>query len=454
MRVPGSARQPHRRQNAASQPIPVDIPGVSGGTTATNVINSAENSLIVNTNTANIPSASVPGIVSGSAIVITTTSSVATSSSIATPSSSAASSPASDISIGTVIATCLGAFVGLLILIFVAVWWYKRSGQNIKKSDGRSPPSTTRNARGKPERPDPWNRLEEKEIDVWEGMIPSPSIKGVIFPATAESPPQVAGSAEKLSTMFKKTPSLHSTDKGSSESHSVPYFAQTLAQSAEFAKYHPHLAEELAKTVTPMRPNITRQTSIGPISWDGETIHDDDTFVSLRSKRFDSHLTNANEALSPAMVRVVNTPIATSSEPHYWESAEVMHYNEDNQEIQNPFSDVPLETRKNTDNPFFNAQGQVDVLKQRSSNPFTDSARVSRVTIHTTEEPLDSIYDADRALQSLIAALDVSPEEVEQRLRIASMQSTHASIISTGSDYASVVEFPLPPTHALRGAQN
>jgi hypothetical protein len=281
-------------------------------------------------------------------------------------------------------------------------------------------------------------------------MIPSPSTKEVIFPATAESTPQAAGSAEKLSTMFKKTPSLHSTEKGSSESHGAPYFAHALAQSAEFAKYHPHLAEELAKTVTPMRPNMTRQNSNGPISWDGETIHEDDTFVSLRSKRFDSHLTNANEALSPAMVRVVNTPIATSSEPHYWESAEVMHYDEvDNQEVQNPFSDVPLETRKNAGNPFFNAQGQVDVLKPRSSNPFTDSARVSRVTV---EEPLDSIYSADRALQSLIAALDVSPEEIEQRLRIASMQSTHASIISTASDYASVVEFPLPPTHAPRGA--
>jgi hypothetical protein len=132
-----------------------------------------------------------------------------------------------------------------------------------------------------------------------------------------------------------------------------------------------------------------------------------------------------------------------------------MHYDEANQQVQNPFSDVPLETRKNANNPFFNAQRQVEVPMRRASNPFTDSARVSRTIAQTMEEPLDSMYSADRALQSLIAALnsDISPEEVEQRLRIASMQSTHASIISTYSaDYASVAEFPLPPTHAPRGA--
>lgn len=334
----------------------------------------------------------------------------------------------------------------------MALWWYKRSGQNIKRSDGRLHPS--RNARRKRDRPDPWNRLEEKEVDVWEGMVPSPSTKGVIFPSTTEftlpakSTPQ--GSTDKLGTMFKKSPSLHSTEKDSSESNGAAYFAQTLAQSAEFAKYHPHLAEELAKTVTPMRANMTRQSANGPISWDGETIREDDTFVSLRSQHFNPHLVNTTEALSPPLVKVINTPAATTSQPHYWESAEVMHYDEadlaDIQHVQNPFADIQLETRTNTNNPFFNAQGQVEVPRRRSPNPFSDSARVSRNITGSTPEPLDSAYDADRALQSLIAALNVPPKAE----RIASMQSTHASVISTASDYASIVDFPIPPTHAPR----
>jgi hypothetical protein len=254
--------------------------------------------------------------------------------------------------------------------------------------------------------------------------------------------------------MFKKTPSLHSTDKGSSDSHLAPYFAHALAESAEFAKYHPHLAEELAKTVIPMRPQIARQNSGPPISWDGETVHEDDTFMSLRQGRFDS-LTGGSESLSPTMVKVNNTPTATCSEPHRWESAEVMHYDEaefgDSQQVQNPFSDVASENRKSTHNPFFNAQNKVEAARLRPSNPFTDSARVPRTITHTTEGQLDSMYSADRALQSLIAALDISPEDAEQRLRIASMQSTHVSVISTGSgDDTSVAEFPLPPTRVPR----
>lgn len=451
MHVPGTARQPHRRQNVASQPIPDNIPGVSGGATAT-AGNSAEGSLLVDTKTVNIPSASVPAIVSGSNIVITTITSPTASSSPSASSSAAASSSPNVISLGTVIATCLGAFVGLLIFISLAVLWYKHSGKQIKKSRGRS-----RNTRSKPERLNPWNKLEEKNIDVWEGMVPSPSTGGVIFPPTMESSSHATGSGEKLATMFKKSPSLHSTDKGSSESHGAPYFGHALAESAEFAKYHPHLAEELAKTVTPIRPYIARQNSGPPISWDGETILEDDTFVSLRTGRFDSHLTSGSESLSPTVVKVNNTPTATYSEPHRWESAEVMHYEEvesaDNQQVQNPFSDLASETRKSANNPFFNARDKVEVPRRRSSNPFADSARVPRTITHTPEDSMSSTYTADRALQSLIDALGVSPEDAQERLRIASMQSTHVSVISTGSaDDTSVAEFPLPPTQVPRDA--
>jgi hypothetical protein len=119
-----------------------------------------------------------------------------------------------------------------------------------------------------------------------------------------------------------------------------------------------------------------------------------------------------------------------------------LHYNADQNQTRNPFSDIDLETRKNVNNPFFNAQGLL--TKRRASNPFSDS--VKRPFTHTTHDSSTSMSSTDRAMQSLIAALDVSPEEVEERLRVASM---HPSVKSTGSaleDDASVAEFPLPPT--------
>jgi hypothetical protein len=244
--------------------------------------------------------------------------------------------------------------------------------------------------------------------------------------------------------MFKSSPSLHSTEKStSSDGHGEIEFGDALAGSAQFAKYHPHLAEELAKTVTPMRANVARQDAGPPISWDGETVHDDDTFLSLHSGRIDSsHLSSASEAMSPTIVRPKKAPSAATSEFHRWESAEVLHYSTDQNEARNPFVDIESETRKNVNNPFFNAQGLL--TKRGASNPFADSMK--HPFAHATHESNASMSSTDRALQSLIAALDVSPEEVQERLRVASM---HPSIQSTGSaleDDASVAEFPLPPT--------
>jgi hypothetical protein len=257
-------------------------------------------------------------------------------------------------------------------------------------------------------------------------------------------------SVDKLGTMFKSSPSLHSTEKSmSSDGHGELEFSDALAESAQFAKYHPRLAEELAKTVTPIRTHMVRQEAGPPISWDGETVRDDDTFLSLHSARIDSsHLSSASEAMSPTIVRPQNTPFATSSEPHRWESAEVLHYGDyaGENEVRNPFSDVESESRKSINNPFFNAQGLL--TKRRASNPFSDPAK--RPFTHATQDSNTSISSTDRAMQSLIAALDVSPEEVQARLRVASMQP---SIQSTGSmleDDASVAEFPLPPTQVPR----
>jgi len=314
--------------------------------------------------------------------------------------------------------------------------------------------SVSRNARGDNERRrsrlEPWNKLGEKEVDVWEGMVPSPATRDVItFPPPTANPP-TRGSEDKLGTMFKSSTSLHSKET-SSDGHDL---GDALAESAQFAKYHPHLAEELAKTVMPMRATMARQDTGPPISWDGETIREDEAFVSLHSARIDSsHLSSASEAISPTIVRPKNTPTATSSEPHRWESAEVMHYytsdHADENEAKNPFSDAESESRKSLNNPFFNARDQLTMKKP--SNPFADHPK--RPFTHAPQDSntsMTSISSTDRAMQSLIAALDVTPEEIHERLRVASMQPSIQSNNSTMEDDASVAEFPLPPTEVPR----
>jgi hypothetical protein len=455
MHALGNGRLLHRRQNGDPPPLPT-APGLSGGATATSDPLTTGTSLLVNENGGPPAATSAPGLVSGSNFVITSTpSSLPTSNAAPAASSSAIPSRDSSISLTTVIGACVGAFVGFLFLILVGVWCYKRTGKKGGKGGSGgllSPLSDSRNARGNTERRrsrlEPWNKLGEKEVDVWEGMVPAPSTKGVItFPEPAASP-NSRRSVDKLGTMFKSSPSLHSTNKStSSDGHDGVEFGNELAGSAQFAKYHPHLAEELAKTVTPARAVAARQDTGPPISWDGETIHDDDTYMQMQPGRIDTtHLSSASEAMSPTVVGPKYTPHATSSEFHQWESAEILEYNAGyTEEARNPFSDVETESRKSINNPFFNAQGLV--MKRRPSNPsnpFSDP--VKRPFTHGAQDSNTSMSSTDRAMQSLIAALDISPEEVQERLRVASMQP---SIQSTGSaleDDTSVAEFPLPPT--------
>lgn len=457
MHVSNHVRPLHKRQNGEPPPLPT-APGLGGGATASNDLGSAATSLIVNQNSAELPAiaTAAPALVSGSNIIITNTPTSSPTPSVAPVTSAPTQSSSSNvIPLGTTIGACVGAFIGFLFLVFAGVWYYRRSGRKGRKSGFKgpsSPLSDSRNTRGNTERRrsrlEPWNKLREKELDIWDGMAASPSTRTVItFPEPTVSP-ATRGSVDKLGAMFKSSPSLHSTQKSiSSDEHGQLEFGDALAGSAQFAKYHPHLAEELAKTVTPMRANVARQDAGPPISWDGETVHDDETFLSLHSGRIDSsHLSSASEAMSPTIVRPKVPPSAATPDFHRWESAEVLHYNEDQNQTRNPFSDIDLETRKNVNNPFFNAQGLL--TKRRASNPFSDS--VKRPFTHATQDSSASMSSTDRAMQSLIAALDVSPEEVEERLRIASM---HPSVKSTGSaleDDASVAEFPLPPTQVPR----
>ncbi|KAH7928230.1 hypothetical protein BV22DRAFT_1192944 [Leucogyrophana mollusca] len=349
------------------------------------------------------------------------------------PQSSASSK---DISTGTVVGACVGAFIALVLAISLAVWCNKRSSKPSSRQARSlpSPISQMRNAAGNLSRRqshlEPWARFDNSGEDRWEGMD-----------QMKQRPP--SGPMEKLGAMFHRTPSTTSAEK-SSDGHG----RESIGTMQHFAKYHPGLAAEMAATPAPPAPirQFAGRIEIGPsVSWDGETVGGE-SFLSLRSR--------LSGTMTPT-VMAKSTPPATASEPHKWESAEVMHVDDESDtigELRNPFADGS--TKSKGSNPFFNAQEK----PRTTTNPFADAFATKTVTKEFTNRTESTLSGSsnDRAMQSLIAALEISPEDVKERLRVASMQPSFYSQTSTilsgdEEDVASMTAFPLPPTQIPRG---
>ena len=337
------------------------------------------------------------------------------------------------------------------------------------------------------ERAQSFQQLDDSEKS---GPVPPP-------PSQSHSQ-EMHESDEKNFSMFKKRLSVRTayTSKTNMDEYDLP--------KLEFTKYHPSLAEELALE-NPDKPfaaaAAARQES--GVSWDGQTLGDE-SFLSMRSVRVESG------TMSPTMVMAKMTPPATASALHRWESAEVLHTDEEIAAAayasaapqlgsRNPFADMVEadETpRARSNNPFFNARDAAESANRHSRhrsrsnsrtsraqslvrpesqhatvggpslNPFLDLHEAVPVRSIAVEEPLPDAFVADfksskssvpsgasssafgseRAMASLIAALELPKEQVEERLRIVSMQgSTYSAYSNEESDIATMREFPLPP---------
>ncbi|KZT73652.1 hypothetical protein DAEQUDRAFT_808290 [Daedalea quercina L-15889] len=449
----------HAKRQLAEDPALLSITGFSGVASA--AATSVSGALILNTDTdgSAIPSTIQYSFASGGVTLTSTRSAASTSpttSSSAAPSTTDTSviSHGSAISIGAVVGICVGAFAGLALLIFAFYLYSKRSIKEKKNRSGR------------------WDKLGESE-DKWDGSSPT-------SPGEREL-------QEKNSQMFKKSsPSMRTTRTKVLDDDHGGFNLPPL----EFAKYHPGLAKELALE-QPTLPYAEHRGESG-VSWDGSTVHED-SFLEMRSTRADSG------AISPTLGFAKQTPIVESSPLHKWESAEVLTMGDENvagpKEEQNPFNDVS-EQRRSVANPFFNAQEmQRRPTRSRSnsrgtsyrmsrtrsvsestsvsravsfrksehvSNPFADIQEVPvyRVAppdaIHIRTDSVASGNSANifgaHAMKSLIAALDMPPEEVEERLRVMSTSGSMASSrLSAASgqyddaDIATVRAFPMPP---------
>ncbi|PCH42432.1 hypothetical protein WOLCODRAFT_137910 [Wolfiporia cocos MD-104 SS10] len=408
-------------------------------------------SLILNSATTSAPEVTY-NIASGRVTISSpaTTTAAPTSSSVsASASASSDLSGGSTIAVGTVIGACVGAFAGFGLLLCIFFQFYKRAIKNAAK----------RSAGG-----DKWKKLGD---------------------GASGSSDNTRDMEEKhLGGMFKKSsPSIRTArTKFSDDDHGYDL------PQVEFSKYHPHLAEELAVGY-PKRPfaGEAAHRSDSGTSWDGSTMRDD-SFLSMRSGRVDSG------TISPTIGFAKTTPAAESSPVHRWESAEVLTMEEANaagaHEVQNPFADV-AEQRRSVGNPFFNAQEMQRTgtrsrsnshasrtsrnrastfsdararQSERMSNPFADIQEVPVFRVappppaHSHSASVASGQSGnmfgEHAMKSLIDALDLTQEEVEERLRAVSMHGSTflrlsgVSGLDDDAEITTVREFPMPPADA------
>ncbi|KAI1797263.1 hypothetical protein LXA43DRAFT_983527 [Ganoderma leucocontextum] len=414
---------------------------------------------------------SAPPLVSDSSIVLTTTTPSSTSSS-SPPSdtslgqSAVSSSGRSQVPLGTIVGAGIGVFIGIVVLMFIFYAWHKRSTEKKLSTTGR------RNAEGKAEQ-------QRQQARQFQQLDDSESIQGDVSPTS----PNVRAQQEldeKNFSMFKKSPSVRSAYTHKTGSDDGNHF--DLPQ-LEFTKYHPNLAQELSLDI-PQKPFASAARENSGVSWDGETLGDD-SFLSMRSARVESG------TMSPTMVMAKMTPPATASALHRWESAEVLHIEEEDTSLvpqsKNPFAEMAEEQRSRGTNPFFNAQDMHRRSRAGRSRSNSRTSRTSRAhslvrsdtlgTVNSSTNPFLDPHEAvpfsaiqmpspnsilhspplptgasiqmlgsEHAMASLIAALDLTKDAAEERLRVVSMQGSVMSAYSNDdSDIATMREFPLPP---------
>jgi hypothetical protein len=356
----------------------------------------------------------------------------------ATPSAAGATSGPSNTS---VIGICVGAGLGALLLITAGVLFYRRytRAPPSRRAGPRSPRDDDGEKGRRRSRLEPWARLDEKPPQL--SVPPASPLSGLSGMNPASPGP---------GQLFAKSPSVLS--------HGGP--------SPEPASADVELAHKFAAGLKPLaiappalavpRAQAGRAGSDAD-SWGGETAAEHtDSFLNLREMRMSG-------AMSPVLGFAKQTPPATAGILHVG----ALHAGE-SAVVVNPFTEHDGEAAE-TDvdeaagpNPFFGGGGG-------GGDPFAD-AHAARARAfarsHRTVASDTSIATSasEHAMQSLIAALDLPPEDVEARLRVASMSPSelsaadvdvrarlHASMAPsaisavTFDEEDELPEFPLPP---------
>jgi hypothetical protein len=314
------------------------------------------------------------------------------------------------IPVGTVIGSCIGAFVFVSVLIILGFLFYRRYSESLKKqalTRGRGLQNDKHRRR-------PWNKLEDDE-DKWEGMNQTKEVDQVV-------------PMEKL-TMFKRAASVRTAyTQKSIDDH-------TLAYPQSFAPFDANLVRTLSADHV-----------IDPKSQPSQVAN------SVKGQSNISPSNSLGEPLSSSLNMAIPTPEATVLQSHKWESAEVVQYEGASAEAVEP-SVQDKEARRSMHNPFFGSQEYIRSRsnshaedkspnakgKERmhdsmtssllSSDPFEAMVAQLPKPVLTNHQVTDSSASAEsrsRALQTLMGALELSEDEIHERLRVASMQPSES----------------------------
>lgn len=472
------ARSPHRRQVGIPD-APTNVPGITDSAKVVDAAAPTGSALVFDTAAPAGAEGSAPPLQPGKeAVTITEPATATTTTPTQTPTSvenTAASSKS--ISMSTVIGACVGAFIGAAAFILLAIYFYRRYSQSLKqrhyrRGAPRSAYNDARNSRADIDRrrskAEAWDKLDDGDTeDKWEGMNSGKRPVNREVKEMDTLPPSSMG-------MFQKT--------SSSLSHSNYNSAEDSPTTAAFKMSHPYASSQGAvpdaKDLLGREPqHLLSQIDSGPpLSWG------DSKSSFLSSTRL------SGGAMSPSLSMAIPTPPAVKTEVHHWESAEVVHYSEtaevvnqrQSKGLANPFFNAveyhpaPLSGGSNSSSSYQSAHSrnssnatiqQADVVasnakgKERvvSIDPFRDPLPKPKFINHIATSSTSS-SDNERAIRQLVAAAsldDLSEDEVQRRLRVASMQP---SIISYSGDSmytdaepdpvdeAMMRSFPVPPS--------
>ena len=378
-----------KRSDPIALPSASDISGVA---VATNTAVTATG-LSIDSGVAAGPTPNAPILT----IIQTVSSSSATQSHAADAVSSGKSIPVS-----TVVGSCIGAFVFVSALIICGIWFYRRYAESLKRQ-ALSRGSLKHRLQPDPQRR-PWNKLEDEE-DKWEGQ-------------TKEVDQVVP--MEKL-TMFKRAASVRTAYTHKSlDDHPLTY-------PQSFAPFDTNLVRTLSADIPQSQSEVVNPTKAHPST-------------------FSSSSNSLGEPLSSSLNMAIPTPEATVLQSHKWESAEVVQYEGQSAEIVEPST----QPKRSMHNPFFGSQennrarpdspsdekpvnakgkGRMDSISSSllSSDPFEVLAAQLPRPIHQATDSSASNQSKTRALQALMGALELSEDEVRDRLRVASMQPSEVS---------------------------
>ncbi|KAI5119972.1 hypothetical protein M0805_004351 [Coniferiporia weirii] len=419
-------------------------------------------------------------------VVSPTVGSATSSGSAAGSSATTASASSSSISLGAVIGICVGVFVALSAVLLLIYCMGSRRRSEKRAAAKRHGDEAERRKSGR----ELWVKMEDKDNDEKYEKYAMKHTTQVSIPAAAGVPTTVERSITVKSA--KSTKTFKSVGYGAGLGLSETFKTPELPPQLEFTDSDIGTGRGFEQPVVPPYA----RTQGAPISWDGETVAEGSSYLSLKRESGSVNFGHVNSPMSSSMVVSYQTPPAVETSLHQWEEAEVVSpdgaedayggvedaQHQDASRMSQETIKGPITQRGASRNPFLDQNPFDDVAATVLSQPAPPSAGSgSSASFFSAETDLTMRSDAfaaaeatvaqheradsnEHALASLIAALNISPQEARERLSAAVMPTPRTSgmsfiapsfntIESSTSEADTVVldgesyrRFPLPPT--------